>query len=169
MTAPTDKNRINRTPEFLFRAEADALYGTPVAEVAANLAFEREMAELSDKMVLEVTALFDEHSLELDFSEESLGDLDRLVTEVWPEPIEDADALDAMVANWGAYLGQTVIEHLGGQWTFRQDLEHASLYFPRLGLEAFPLHVVRKRLALGPEESLAGFYEALVERLTADD
>jgi hypothetical protein len=168
MTDKLDKNRINRTPDFLFRAEADALYGAAVDAPASILAFEREMAELADKMVLEVTALFDEHELELDLSEESLEGLDRLVDQLWPEPIEDEEALDAIVANWGAYVGQTILEHLGGQWTFRQDLDHASLHFPRLGLEAFPLHVVRKRLVLGADESLAAFYEALVERLTSD-
>ncbi|MEB3330396.1 MAG: hypothetical protein VKQ33_14320 [Candidatus Sericytochromatia bacterium] len=168
MTEKLDQNRLNRTPDFLFRAEADALYGPPVEDRPRILAFEREMAELSEKMVLEVTALFEEHELELDLSEESLEDLDRLVDQLWPEPIEDEEALDAIVANWGAYLGQTVLEHLGGQWTFRQDLEHASLHFARLGLEAFPLHVVRKRLLLGAGHSLAGCYEALVERLTTE-
>ncbi|MEB3224078.1 MAG: DUF6278 family protein [Candidatus Sericytochromatia bacterium] len=168
MTEKLDKNRINRTPDFLFQAEADALYGAAVEDRPRILAFEREMAELADKMMLEVTALFEEHELELDLSEESLEALDRLVDQLWPEPIEDEEALDAIVANWGAYLGQAVLEQLGGHWTFRQDLEHASLHFTRLGLEAFPLHVVRKRLVLGPHESLSGFYEALVERLTAD-
>jgi hypothetical protein len=41
------------------------------------------------------------------------------------------------------------------------------VHFPRTGLEVFPLHKVRRRLVLGPQESLFGFYEGLVEELTA--
>ena len=162
----TEKNRVNRIPEFLFRTEADVAYGKAADGQAQILAFEREMAELSDKMILEVSALFDDHEIELDFSEESLDELDLLVDQQWPEPIEDAEVLDAVVANWGAYLGQMIIENLGGTWTFRKDLDHASVHFSRLDLEAFPLHVVRKRFQLGKGESLSGFYQALVDRLT---
>lgn len=165
MNAPVDKNRVNRTPEFLFRAEADALYGPPVEEASRRVVLERELAELSDKMILEVTTLFDDHPLELDLSEESLSELDGLVEILWPEPVEDPDALDAIVANWGAYLGETILNNLGGHWVFRQDLEHVSIHFPRTGLEAFPMHLVRKRLMLGEQESMAGFYDALVAKL----
>jgi hypothetical protein len=167
MTANIDKNRINGTPEFLYRAEADALYGPAVEDSVRRLVLEREFAELSDKMVLELTTLFDDHPLDLDLSEDSLSDLDGLVETLWPEPIEDPEALDAIVANWGAYLGETILHNLGGQWTFRQDLDHVSVHFPRTGLEAFPLHLIRKRLTLGASESIAGFYEALVGKLVA--
>lgn len=163
----TDKDRVKGLPELLYRTEATALYGQPASAQAQTLAFEREMAELCDKMILEVMALFDDLEMELDFSEESLDELDLLVDQQWPEPIEDAEVLDAIVANWGAYLGQLIIENLGGKWTFRQDLEHASVHFPRVDLEAFPLHVVRRRFQLGKGESLSGFYQALVDRLTA--
>lgn len=162
----TDKNRVNRIPDLLFRTEADALYGQAATGQAQVLAFEREMAELGDKMILEVMALFDDLEIELDFSEESLDELDLLIDQQWPEPIEDAEVLDAIVANWGAYLGQLILENLGGKWTFRQELDHASVHFPRMDLEAFPLHVVRKRFQLGKDESLSGFYQALVDRLT---
>ncbi|MEB3284275.1 MAG: hypothetical protein VKN33_03195 [Candidatus Sericytochromatia bacterium] len=168
MTAHSEKNRINRSPEFLFRPEADTLYGVAVEDPASRMIMERELAELSDKMILEITTLFDDHPMELDFSEESLTELDGLIETLWPEPIEDPDALDAIVANWGAYLGETVIQNLGGHWTFRQDLDHVSICFPRTGLEAFPLHLMRKRLMMGAQESIAGFYEALVAQLVND-
>jgi hypothetical protein len=167
MTAKFDKNRINGTPEFLFRAEADALYGPAVEDSSRRLVLEREFAELSDKMILELNTLFDDHPMELDLSEDSLAELDGLVETLWPEPIEDSDALDAIVANWGAYLGETILHNLGGHWAFRQDLDHVSIHFPRTGLEAFPLHLIRKRLLLGASESIAGFYEALVDQLMA--
>jgi hypothetical protein len=164
--AQTEKTDPSKLPELLFRTEADALYGPAVTAQAQILAFDREMAELSDKMILEVMALFDDHEIELDFSEESLDELDLLVDQQWPNPIEEPEVLDAIVANWGAYLGQLILENLGGKWAFRKDLDHASIHFERLDLEAFPLHVVRKRFQLGKGESLSGYYQGLVDRLT---
>ncbi len=164
----TDKNRVEQLPDLLMRTEATALYGQPAIAAAQTLAFEREMAELTDKMILEVMALFEDLEIELDFSEESLDELDLLIDQQWPAPLEEDEVLDAIVANWGAYLGQMIIENLGGSWTFRQDLDHASVHFSRMDLEAFPLHLVRRRFQLGRGESLSGFYQALVDRLTAD-
>lgn len=163
-----DDEVIARLPEVLYSNEADALYGQALGGLAENLAFEREMAELTDKMVLEVGAMFDEDNIELDFSEDSLDQLDRLVSQVWgDDKPEDVEVLDAIVANWGAYLGQAIMHNLGGRWQFRKELDHASVLFPRTGMEVFPMHKVRKRFRLGESESIATFYEAIVEELTA--
>ncbi|MNS21856.1 hypothetical protein D3C72_536330 [compost metagenome] len=163
-----EKNKIAQLPEFLFRNEADVLYGDPVTGTPQNVSFEREIADLADEMITSTTALFDDAGVLLDYSEESLEDLERLATQLWPNPIEEQEALDALLSNWGAYLGQAILENLGGEWTFRKDLEHASVHFPRTGLEAFPFHKMRKRLALGAEDSMVDFYEAIVEELTQD-
>lgn len=164
-------NLVNRIPdpEFLYKGEADAAYGPAVVAPAQLLVFEREMAEVSEKMILEVMALFDDHEIELDHSEESFEELDKLMDQNWPNPIEDEEVLEAIVANWGAYLGVSIVENIGGTWTFRKDLEHASIYFPRLDLEAFPLHVIKQRFQLGGrgQQTLATFYGALVAKLTA--
>lgn len=163
-----DDDAIARLPEVLEKVEADALYGHAVEGVAEGLAFEREMAELADKMVLEVGAMFDDDNIDLDLTDESLEELDRLVSQVWgQEPPDDPDVLDAIVANWGAYLGQTIVENLGGNWQFRKELDHSSILFPRVGMEIFPMHKVRKRFRLGENESLSSFYEAIVEELTS--
>jgi hypothetical protein len=161
-----EKRKVAQLPEFLFRNEADVLYGDAVLGTPQNVTFERELSELADEMVTGVMAVFDDAGVLLDFSDESIEELDRLAAQLWPEPMEEEEALDAIVANWGAYLGQAIIENLGGEWTFRQDLEHASVHFPRTGMEAFPFHKVRKRLVLGAQESMGDFYEALVEELT---
>ncbi len=158
---------VERAEEALLsRAEADARYGTASAE--GPISFAREMAELSDKMVAEVMAHFNDHGIDLDYTEESLEDLDRLVSETWPEPIEDKETLEAIVSNWGAYLAQTILENVGGRWAVRSDLEHVSLRFERANLEAFPLHAVRRRFLLGQDAAISTFYEHLIERLTAE-
>lgn len=161
-----EKNKAAELPDFLYRNEADLLYGPAVTSPPEKIAFDREMAELAEKMVLEVGTLFDEQGVDLDYSDESLEELDRLINQLWHEPVEDEDALAAMVANWGAYLGVTIIQNVGGEWVFRKDLEQASIFFPRTEMEAYPLHKLRKRFMLGPMESIADFYEALVQELT---
>lgn len=71
------------------------------------------------------------------------------------------------MANWGAYLGQSILSSVGGSWRFRRDIEHVSIYFPRNQMEVFPLHKVRKRFRLGEAESLSIFFEAIIEELDA--
>ncbi|HEY9721918.1 MAG TPA: hypothetical protein V6D47_07875 [Oscillatoriaceae cyanobacterium] len=161
-----EKKQVEKLPEFASRHEADALYGPAARDERHQLTFEREMAELGDKMIVEVMALFDDQGIDLDYSEESLVELEALIDELWHgEPIEE-EALEAIVANWGAYLGLTIQQNIGGEWTFRKDLEHASIFFPRTGMEAFPMHKVRRRLVLGPQESLVNYYEGLIEELS---
>jgi hypothetical protein len=155
-----------KLPLMLVAAEADTLYGRPAQNSAKQLVFEREMAELADKMVFELLLAFDDQEIELDFSPESLEEIDRLADLTYPEPIEEDEALEALVSNWGAYLGITIIEQLGGAWVFRRELEHTAIHFPRLTLESYPMHVVRRRLMLGKGETLAGFYDELVNALT---
>jgi hypothetical protein len=160
-----EKSKVEQLPEVLYRNEAEFLYGPTVTLLPEKLAFDREMAELAEKMVLEVSTLFEDQDIELDYSEESLEDLDKLVANLWPAPISEEEALEAIVSNWGAYLGRVILEHVGGEWTFRQDLEHASIFFPRTGMEVYPLHKVRKRFMLGAQESFSEFYEAIVREL----
>jgi hypothetical protein len=160
-----DKTKPHELPDTLETAEADRRFGLAVTERNAIISFDREMAELGDKMTAEVMAVFDDTGVDMDYSELSLEELDALIDELWPEPIEDPESLDAIVANWGAYYGLTILQNLGGEWSFRKDLDHASVRFSRLKLEVFPLHLVRKRLLFGHKHSLYAFYENLVETL----
>lgn len=160
-----ERNKVALLPDTLPTAEADERFGVAVSERNALISFDREMAELGDKMVTEVMAVFDDTGVDMDYSEESLSELDALIDELWPEPIEEDEALDAIVANWGAYFGLTILQNLGGEWRFRKDLDHAAVRFPRTGDEVFPLHLVRKRLLLGRQHSLYDFYSELVETL----
>lgn len=160
-----DNSKVHQLPDLLPTAEADERFGEAVTDRNALISFDREMAELGDKMVTEVMAVFDDTGVDMDYSEESLSELDALIDELWPEPIEEEEALDAIVSNWGAYYGITIIQNLGGEWRFRKDLDHASVRFPRTGDEVFPLHLVRKRILLGPKYSLYAFYEELVASL----
>lgn len=163
-----DDLAIAQLPILVASREAERLYGPPALGLGPNLALERELIELSEKAIMELMALFGDEQLQLDLSQESLEDLDRLASTAFEPPPDEQDVLDAMTANWGAYVGRVLHEQLGGQWRFRGDLDHASLHFPRLDVEAFPFHVARRRIRLGMGDSLGGFYEATVGALTED-
>lgn len=152
-------------PDFLMAEEADGRYGPALVGERQTISLDREMHELRDKMVLEIETLFDVH---LDDSPESIETLEEVLHQAWPDPVEDEDALEAIVSNWGAFLSRVILETLGGEWAFRDDLEQVSIRFPRTGLETFPLHRVRRRFLLGPGYSLLAYYEELVSELTRD-
>jgi hypothetical protein len=160
-------NKIDSLPELLYEDEANGLYGLPAKGSLAQ-SFQREMADLSDKMVDELNAVFDDTGVSVDLSEDSLTELDDLAGRLWPEACEDEDSIAALGANWGAYLGEVILENIGGEWVFREDLEHSGIYFPRTGLVVFPLHKVQKRMALGESHNLSDFYAAIIDELTQD-
>ncbi len=65
---------------------------------------------------------------------------------------------DALVMGMGAYLGETFIRNLGGEWAAMPSgptPEDPGIEWN--GLEVFPYEKVRKRIALGPEHSVAYF------------
>lgn len=104
---------------------------------------------------------------ELDESDDSLNWLDGMIDAGFSEAdLPPETILEALVTDWGSYLGQVVIHNLGGEWRFRDPLWHSSIHFPSVGAECFPFHRVAKRLLLGPSESLGLYYQALVDLLT---
>jgi hypothetical protein len=155
-------------PVELSSADADQLYGSHSLDVLRGHQLARELEELSEKMIQEVMVTFEEERVELDFSLESLEELDTLITQHWPEPIEDEDALSAIVANWGAYLTLLIFQNVGGQLRFRRELDHVSVYFERLDWEVFPFHRVRLRFSGHLEHTMSDYYIELVERLTKE-
>lgn len=166
--AEIDDVAIAQLPILVPTREADRLYGPPAQGQGPTMALERELIELSEKAILELMALFGDDLLQLDLSQESLEEMDRLAATAFEPPPEEQEVLDAMTANWGAYVGRVMQENLGGTWRFRGELEHTSLHFPRVDLELFPMHMARRRIRLGMGDSLGGVYEATLGALTAD-
>src|SRR4051794_30491316 len=61
--------------------------------------------------------LADEHAgLRLDFSIESLRDVDELLT-MWHDQGNTCDSMSTTVCLFGCYLGEVIIRNLGGSWS----------------------------------------------------
>lgn len=147
------------------RRVAKAAYGDPVADP-----IERDRLEmLVDELVQNSLSRLEEGVVaELDYTEESLAWLDGMIDSGFAETDKPVDGvLEALVMDWGSYLGQMLIDSLGGEWYFREPLWHSSIHFASAGVECFPYHRVAKRFLQGPSESLGLYYQALVDLLTA--
>ena len=83
----------------------------------------------------------------------------------WPERPED-DTLAGIALEWGALLGEDLIEDLGGHWVLRADPLHHAVRFPRVALEFLPMHAVLARFIVGSGAPLTLMHEDLVLRLT---
>lgn len=67
------------------------------------------------------------------------------------------EEFEALVAGLGAYLGELLVRHAGGRWTYDPEQKMAAVELPT-GFRGFPHHKVAKRLELGPEHDLFEFY-----------
>ena len=97
--------------------------------------------------------------VELDYSPGSLKYLDSLIPsdgEVEREPPE------GVILAMGCYLGETIIRHLGGRWSWEGP--DAGLTQPHVQIGTQKVNVfgkVRKRFRYGESDSLAWFYQVV--------
>jgi hypothetical protein len=71
------------------------------------------------------------------------------------EPAQDA--VTSMIVSMGAYLGELIVRHGGGQWTYDAEARTAAVDLP-FKQRCFPQERVIKRLSRGPAHSLRLFY-----------
>lgn len=149
-------------------AQCTVLYGPFVTDAIERLKLVEEMERLVEGAV---NRMEEGLSATLDYTDESLESLDRIIGQGFREADESdrpvAEVIDDLVMDLGAYLGLTLVDNLGGEWRFRSDLWHAGIFFPSAGVECFPFHRVARRLVVGPADSLADFYMGLLDVLGA--
>jgi hypothetical protein len=75
------------------------------------------------------------------------------------DPTEDA--VQSMVLTMGAYLGDLIVRHGGGRWTYDAEAGAAGIDLP-FGQRCFPHNKVAKRMSRGPAHSLRLFYYVAV-------
>ena len=63
----------------------------------------------------------------------------------------------SMAMAMGAYLGELMVRHGGGRWTYDPQQRAAVIEMPN-GLSAYPHNKVAKRLDHGPQHNLFQFY-----------
>lgn len=104
--------------------------------------------------------------IELDFSEASLAEVDRVLQQttgggVTPQTTDDEEALWLVAKMYGGYVGQVVIGAMGGQWELKDQPGGANVILRSHGVVMTPLERVYKRLTLGDDGNVAGYSRAL--------
>lgn len=129
----------------------DRLFGKKMDESTAKSAIQNLQAT-ADECVKRFKDVFD---IQLDFSEESLQRLDKLISEIDKPPTN----LNLVVTELGSYLGEMLVRNLHGRWIVYETLFHSAIALDKEGETTFyPFHKVYKRFTKGSEESLWYFY-----------
>jgi hypothetical protein len=123
-----------------------------------------------------------EFRVELDYSEQSLEQVERLLEQLLDElqngpaantsqPSEPLpnQQVDEMSRIWGGYLGEVVRRRFGGEWTIEKyptgDFLIVTLNVN--GAKVFPAMKIHKRLTNGAADNLLAFYQNVRARLEA--
>jgi hypothetical protein len=105
-----------------------------------------------------------EFKQELDYSSDSIDALDEILVMVGETPEHD---LDFEVRLWGSYLGELLRRRYTGTWEMT-PYPGGTVSVPAVevrGSRLFPLMKVYRRLTIGDEEDLRGFFTMVTERL----
>jgi HEAT repeat protein len=92
--------------------------------------------------------------IRLDFSEESLQIADELLSLFFKRRKKHYFRAAVFI---GTFLGETVIENLGGKWLMDYTIKKVG----RTKVMVYPIKRAQKRLSHGMEDSLVSFYRAL--------
>ncbi|HXB54060.1 MAG TPA: hypothetical protein VN461_04705 [Vicinamibacteria bacterium] len=118
-----------------------------------------------DHAQLAVEASWEENEVDLDYSPASLERLDEQIEGLREQGLTGEDVAEALFV-FGCYLGQVMIQGLGGRWvaTARSPLRDLSPW-PMVvvlpgGSAWDPIGKAYKRLELGDSEYLPAFYAA---------
>lgn len=147
---------------------SEELYGDYIKDTRERASLELKIETLSDSIIKKI----DEGIVaDFDYSDESLEAMENIIDEAFKdaEKEPDSELIETLVMDLGAYLGLTIINSLGGEWRFRSDFIHSSVFFKSIEAECFPFHRVARRLLQGKSESLADFYMSLLEVLGVAD
>lgn len=147
--------------------ESKALFGDFIKDKLEKASLEYDVEEVAEKIIRKV----DEGIVaDMDYSDISLEALEKIIDNAFKDDENpDSNLIDDLTFDLGAYLGMTIINSLGGNWRFRSDFIHSSVYFPSIDAECFPFHRVARRLLYGRNESLVEFYESLLRLLGIED
>src|SRR4051812_19729846 len=87
-----------------------------------------------------------ERAVTLDYSEESLDAVDRVFGELTnqglltPKSEEEETAIWTLSKQYGGYIGQVVISHVGGDWEMLDQSDGSARVLLRChGMQVFPL------------------------------
>lgn len=107
-----------------------------------------------------VTLVGEQFGRHLDWSVESLTELDEVCTALLADGPLAGQRLDLWWELIGAYTGEVVIRAYGGQWISSEQASGAYAILV-LGITGFPFATARRVLSGEPYKSLASFARAL--------
>jgi hypothetical protein len=107
-----------------------------------------------------------EFGIELDYSAESLGEVERLIGENFSDRRGNPKRKwRDMSGTTGAYVAEVILRQLGGEWDFEPEFQAGGIRLPS-GTWVFPLHKSRKRYEDGPGDDFVSYFQVLAERET---
>jgi hypothetical protein len=137
-----------------------------------------EIAALMKQLAEDTVAwVRDSYEANLDYSEESIEIVERLLEELHNElPRSESgelladesttDTIDAICNMVGGYLGETIRRLHGGEWTINNlAAEQPMVSLQVQNISLFPTAKVYKRLAYGAGDNIPFFYSALKNQL----
>lgn len=111
-----------------------------------------------------------ELGVELDFSEESMKQLETILERYHaslPRGIKKLfrkgpteEQIHQVSMMWGAYLGEVMRKHLGGEWGMSKHFDNAIAFFWK-DSEVYPPAKVSKRIVGGDGDNVWVFYQVL--------
>lgn len=141
-----------------------------------------EIAALMKQLAEDTVAwVRDSYEANLDYSEESIEIVERLLDELHNElPRSETgellsddsttDTIDAVCNMVGGYLGETFKRLHGGEWTINNLAAEQPMVSLQIGsISLFPTAKVYKRLAFGSGDSISFFYTALKDQLNRSE
>jgi hypothetical protein len=119
------------------------------------------MKRLPDEFVMSMR----DFGWELDYSEQSLQTVEEMIERQFADwrPWRKGKAAkkNVTIASLvGAYVGEVMIRHVGGEWGWMPDFDVAAVKLPP-GTWTSPPAKAQKRFVNGREDNLVAYYEAL--------
>jgi hypothetical protein len=120
-----------------------------------------DMKRLADEFVVSMR----DFGWELDYSEQSLQTVEEMIERQFADwrPWRKGKAAKKNVpiaSLVGAYVGEVMIRHVGGEWGWMPDFDVAAVKLPS-GTWTSPPAKAQKRFVKGREDNLVAYYEAL--------
>jgi hypothetical protein len=104
-----------------------------------------------------------DHGFDLDYSPESLADVERLITEKFSgRGGKPKKRWRDLSGTSGAYVAEVILRNIGGTWGFQSEFQAGGIQLPS-GTWVFPLHKSRKRYEDGPGDDFVSYYSVIAD------
>ncbi|PYP84322.1 MAG: hypothetical protein DMG65_22770 [Candidatus Angelobacter sp. Gp1-AA117] len=130
------------------------------------------VAEMVQAYAEQAIAIAREFKAELDYSENSLMEVETILAQLareMPASKPSSDDLSEMCKMWGSYFGEVVRRRFGGEWSIETypGKQFATLTLNVSDNKLFPSLKIHRRLSEGDGDNVWTFYKMVRSRLEA--